>query len=95
VIASAGVAIALGTYFGGWRIIRTVGHRLTAIEGFAVLCFAICAAAVAYSLHAALTHPDRRRRFTRCTPGIRRRSHFGGALLSSDNQWAGRRWGSA
>ena len=38
VIASAGVAIALGTYFGGWRIIRTVGHRLTAIEpqqGFA------------------------------------------------------------
>jgi inorganic phosphate transporter, PiT family len=38
VIGSAGLAIALGTYFGGWRIIRTVGHRLTHIEpqqGFA------------------------------------------------------------
>jgi PiT family inorganic phosphate transporter len=38
VIFSSGLAIALGTYFGGWRIIRTVGHRLTTIEpqqGFA------------------------------------------------------------
>jgi PiT family inorganic phosphate transporter len=38
VIVSAGLAIAAGTFFGGWRIIRTVGHRLTAIEspqGFA------------------------------------------------------------
>jgi PiT family inorganic phosphate transporter len=38
VIFSSGLAIALGTYFGGWRIIRTVGHRLTRIEpqqGFA------------------------------------------------------------
>jgi PiT family inorganic phosphate transporter len=38
VILSAGLSIALGTYFGGWRIIRTVGHRLTHIEspqGFA------------------------------------------------------------
>jgi PiT family inorganic phosphate transporter len=25
-------AIALGTYIGGWRIIRTMGHRLTEIE---------------------------------------------------------------
>jgi inorganic phosphate transporter, PiT family len=38
VILSAGIAIALGTYLGGWRIIRTVGHRLTHIgpqQGFA------------------------------------------------------------
>ncbi|GIF64362.1 phosphate transporter [Asanoa ishikariensis] len=38
VIFTSGLAIALGTYFGGWRIIRTVGHRLTKIEpqqGFA------------------------------------------------------------
>jgi PiT family inorganic phosphate transporter len=38
VITTAGLAIAAGTYFGGWRIIRTVGHRLTHIEpqqGFA------------------------------------------------------------
>lgn len=38
VIAMCGIAIALGTYLGGWRVIRTVGHRLTTIEapqGFA------------------------------------------------------------
>jgi PiT family inorganic phosphate transporter len=38
VIASAGTAIALGTYIGGWRIIRTMGKGLTDIEspqGFA------------------------------------------------------------
>ena len=28
VIAMCGLAIALGTYLGGWRVIRTVGHRL-------------------------------------------------------------------
>ncbi|WP_059009458.1 inorganic phosphate transporter [Streptomyces specialis] len=38
VIASAGAAIALGTYLGGWRIIRTMGKGLTDIQpaqGFA------------------------------------------------------------
>ncbi|MGH3310921.1 MAG: inorganic phosphate transporter [Streptomyces sp.] len=38
VIVSAGVAIALGTYLGGWRIIRTMGNGLTDIkppQGFA------------------------------------------------------------
>ncbi len=38
VIASAGLAIAVGTYFGGWRIIRTMGNGLTDIaapQGFA------------------------------------------------------------
>jgi PiT family inorganic phosphate transporter len=38
VIVSAGTAIALGTYLGGWRIIRTLGHGLTDIhpqQGFA------------------------------------------------------------
>jgi PiT family inorganic phosphate transporter len=38
VIAAAGLAIALGTYSGGWRIIRTMGNRLTDIaapQGFA------------------------------------------------------------
>lgn len=32
VIVAAASAIALGTYFGGWRIIRTMGHRLTDID---------------------------------------------------------------
>ncbi|MDH6133040.1 PiT family inorganic phosphate transporter [Kitasatospora sp. MAA4] len=38
VIASAGLAIALGTYMGGWRIIRSMGKGLTDIQapqGFA------------------------------------------------------------
>jgi inorganic phosphate transporter, PiT family len=38
VILTAGLAIALGTYLGGWRIIRTLGTRITEIEtpqGFA------------------------------------------------------------
>jgi PiT family inorganic phosphate transporter len=38
VILSSGLAIALGTYAGGWRIIQTLGMRVSAIEtpqGFA------------------------------------------------------------
>ena len=38
VIISSGVAIAAGTYFGGWRIINTMGKRITEIrtpQGFA------------------------------------------------------------
>ncbi|GGM15103.1 phosphate transporter [Streptomyces fumigatiscleroticus] len=38
VIASSGLAIGLGTYLGGWRIIRTMGKGLTEIrspQGFA------------------------------------------------------------
>ncbi|MFF7214991.1 anion permease [Streptomyces sp. NPDC008238] len=38
VVLSAGLAIALGTYMGGWRIIRTMGRGLTDIQtpqGFA------------------------------------------------------------
>jgi PiT family inorganic phosphate transporter len=38
VVTSAGLAIALGTYLGGWRIIRTMGKGLTDIQspqGFA------------------------------------------------------------
>jgi PiT family inorganic phosphate transporter len=38
VILTAGLSIAAGTYLGGWRIIRTVGHKLAHIEpqqGFA------------------------------------------------------------
>jgi PiT family inorganic phosphate transporter len=32
VIIACAVAIAAGTYFGGWRVVRTMGHRLTHIE---------------------------------------------------------------
>jgi PiT family inorganic phosphate transporter len=33
VIISAGIAIAAGTYLGGWRITQTLGKKLTTIEG--------------------------------------------------------------
>ena len=32
VVLSAGLAIGLGTYMGGWRIIRTLGHRVSDIR---------------------------------------------------------------
>jgi PiT family inorganic phosphate transporter len=32
VVLSAGLAIGLGTYVGGWRIIRTLGHRVSDIQ---------------------------------------------------------------
>jgi PiT family inorganic phosphate transporter len=32
VVIACALAIAAGTYFGGWRVIRTMGHRLTHIE---------------------------------------------------------------
>jgi PiT family inorganic phosphate transporter len=32
VVLTAGLAIALGTYLGGWRIIRTLGKRVSDIE---------------------------------------------------------------
>jgi PiT family inorganic phosphate transporter len=32
VVAAAGLAIALGTYVGGWRIIRTLGRRISDIQ---------------------------------------------------------------
>src|SRR4051794_17377752 len=38
VVAAAGIAIGLGTYSGGWRIMRTMGHGLVAVDsrqGFA------------------------------------------------------------
>ncbi|WP_027932253.1 inorganic phosphate transporter [Amycolatopsis thermoflava] len=38
VVLSAGLAIALGTYMGGWRIIHTMGRKITDVEtpqGFA------------------------------------------------------------
>lgn len=33
VVLAAGLAIGLGTYMGGWRIIRTLGRRVSDIEG--------------------------------------------------------------
>ncbi len=46
VITLCGLAIASGTYLGGWRIIRTVGHRLTDIEAPQGFCAETASAAV-------------------------------------------------
>jgi inorganic phosphate transporter, PiT family len=38
VILSCHTAIALGTYFGGWRIVKTLGMRLTKLQPVAGFC---------------------------------------------------------
>jgi inorganic phosphate transporter, PiT family len=45
---SAGVAIALGTYTGGWRIMRTVGQRVYKIEAQTGFAAQLTAGAVIY-----------------------------------------------
>ncbi len=55
VIVSAGIVIGAGTFFGGWRIIRTVGTRLTDIrspQGF--IAEGAAAAVVLASAHLGL-----------------------------------------
>jgi PiT family inorganic phosphate transporter len=61
VILSAGVAIGSGTYIGGWRVIRTMGTRITDIEepqGFASqsAAAAVILAASHYGLPLSTTH---------------------------------------
>jgi PiT family inorganic phosphate transporter len=53
VILAAGAAIALGTLSGGWRIVRTVGGRLTRLRprsGFCAETGAACAVILATRL---------------------------------------------
>ncbi|MFG6402243.1 MULTISPECIES: inorganic phosphate transporter [unclassified Microbacterium] len=53
VILGAGTAIALGTYLGGWRIMRTVGKRITDVkppQGFAAETSAAATILVSSSL---------------------------------------------
>ena len=85
VIASSAAAIALGTYSGGWRIIRTTGTRIIkmdAAQGFSAQ--GAGAAVILASTHlrlSALDHPrDQRRRdgrrgrpsaSRRCAGGLR------------------------
>jgi inorganic phosphate transporter, PiT family len=45
---SAGLAIAFGTYVGGWRIMRTLGQRLYSIEPAAGFSAQTCAGATIY-----------------------------------------------
>jgi PiT family inorganic phosphate transporter len=38
IILAAHTAIALGTYFGGWRIVRTMGSRITKLKPVGGFC---------------------------------------------------------
>jgi PiT family inorganic phosphate transporter len=38
IILSAHTAISLGTYFGGWRIVRTMGTKITKLKPFGGFC---------------------------------------------------------
>jgi len=46
VIAMCGLTIAIGTYLGGWRVIRPVGHGLTNVEAPQGFCAETASAAV-------------------------------------------------
>ena len=49
VIFSAALAIALGTYAGGWRIIRTLGRRVTHLEPYQGFAAETATAAILYT----------------------------------------------
>lgn len=38
IILSCHAAIGLGTYFGGWKVIRTLGHKVTKLEPMSGFC---------------------------------------------------------
>lgn len=48
VILMAHAAIALGTYFGGWRIVRTMGMRITKLTPFGGFCAETSAASTLF-----------------------------------------------
>ena len=61
VVVSAATAMALGTYAGGWRIIRTLGQRIAKLEppqGFAAetACATILFAAAKFGFPVSTTH---------------------------------------
>jgi PiT family inorganic phosphate transporter len=38
IIIAANAAIALGTYFGGWKIVHTMGSKITKLKPFGGFC---------------------------------------------------------
>ncbi len=38
IIISCGLAIAMGTYLGGWRVVKTLGHRVTKLQPVGGFC---------------------------------------------------------
>ena len=70
VILAAHAAIALGTLSGGWRIVHTMGSRLTRLKPRSGFCAETAAAhldpVLHRTAHARLDHPRDRRRHRRC-----------------------------
>jgi inorganic phosphate transporter, PiT family len=50
IIVAANAAIALGTYFGGWRIVRTMGSRITKLRPVGGFCAESAGAATLFVL---------------------------------------------
>lgn len=50
IIVGANAAIALGTYFGGWRIVRTMGSRITKLKPVGGFCAESAGAATLFVL---------------------------------------------
>jgi PiT family inorganic phosphate transporter len=48
VVLSAQAAIALGTFFGGWRIVKTMGTRITHLQPMGGMCAETAAAATLF-----------------------------------------------
>lgn len=48
VVLSAHTAIALGTFFGGWRIVKTMGTRITHLQPMGGMCAETAAAATLF-----------------------------------------------
>jgi inorganic phosphate transporter, PiT family len=48
VVLSAHTAIGLGTFFGGWRIVKTMGSRITHLQPLAGMCAESAAAATLF-----------------------------------------------
>jgi PiT family inorganic phosphate transporter len=48
IVLSCHIAIALGTMFGGWRIVRTMGNKLTRLQPMGGVCAESSAAATLF-----------------------------------------------
>ena len=81
VVLACQAAMALGTLFGGWRIVRTMGSRITHLTPMQGVCAETAGAITLFmahlSGHSGLHHPHHHRRHRRRGRGAAR---LGGAL---------------
>ena len=69
VVLACHAAIGLGTLFGGWRIVKTMGHNLTKLQPIGGFCAetggGVTILALAHCGHPGLHHPHHHRRHRR------------------------------